>query len=68
MNKEEMKLRIIEVIADLGSEAYTNALYEIVVDKDFDYIPNMFDNMEDFFEFVEKWKPNKCFKEGREYD
>ena len=62
MTKEEMKLRIIEVIADLGSEAYTNVLYEIVVNKDFDYIPNLFDNMEEFFEFVEKWKPNKCSK------
>ena len=54
MTKEEMKLRIIELVADLGSEAYTNALYEIIVNKDFDYIPNLFDNMEEFFEFVEK--------------
>lgn len=67
MNKEEMKLRIIEVVADLGSEAYTNALYEIIVNGDYDYIPNLFNKMEDFFEFVKKWKPTKC-SEGEEND
>lgn len=62
MNRDEMKLRIIEVVADLGSEARANALYEIIVNEDYDYIPNLFNEMEDFFEFVEKWKPNKCSK------
>lgn len=60
MNREEMKLRIIEVVADLGSEAYTNALYEVIVNGDLDYIPNIFNDMEEFFEFIEKWTPKKC--------
>ena len=60
MNKEEMKLRIIEVVADYGHEAYINALYEVIINEDYDYIPNLFNTMEEFFEFVEKWKPNKC--------
>lgn len=65
MTNNKMKLRIIEVVADLGSEAYTNALYEIIVNEDYDYIPNLFNKMEDFFEFVKKWAPNKCC-EGEE--
>ena len=56
MTKEEMKLRIIEVVADLGSEAYTNALYEIIINKDFDYIENLFPTPEDFKDFIEKYK------------
>lgn len=60
MSKEEMKLRIIEVVADFGGEAYINALYEVIINEDYDYIPNLFNTMEEFFEFVEKWKPNKC--------
>ena len=65
MNKEEMKLRIIEVVADFGGEAYINALYEVIINEDYDYIPNLFNTMEEFFEFVKKWKPNKC-SEGEE--
>lgn len=65
MSKEEMKLRLIGVIADLGSEEYINTLYEIIICEDYDYIPNLFDKMEDFFEFVKKWEPNKC-SEGEE--
>lgn len=65
MSKEEMKLRLIGVIADLGSEEYINTLYEIIIYEDYDYIPNLFDKMENFFEFVKKWKPNKC-SEGEE--
>ena len=65
MSKEEMKLRIIEVVADFGGEAYINALYEVIINEDYDYIPNLFNTMEEFFEFVKKWEPNKC-SEGEE--
>ena len=65
MSKEEKKLRIIEVVADFGGESYINALYEVIINEDYDYIPNLFNTMEEFFEFVEKWKPNKC-SEGEE--
>ena len=60
MNKEEMKLKIIEVVADYGNEAYINALYEVIINEDYDYIPDLFETKEEFEEFIEKWKPNKC--------
>lgn len=65
MSKEEMKLRLIEVIAGLGSEEYINALYEIIIYEDYDYVPNLFNTQEEFEEFIEKWRPNKC-SEGEE--
>ena len=62
MNKE-MKLRIIEEIINLSDDnvspfvdRYLNALYEIIINKDFDYIENLFQTPEDFEEFIEKYK------------
>ena len=62
MNKE-MKLRIIEEIINLSDDnvspfvdRYLNALYEIIINKDFDYIENLFQTPEDFQEFIEKYK------------
>ena len=70
MNKEEMKLRIIEEIINLSDDnvspfvdRYLNALYEIIINKDFDYIENLFQTKEDFEEFIEKYKNDcKCGK------
>ena len=56
MSKEEMKLRIIEVVADFGGEAYINALYEVIINEDYDYIPGLFSTKEEFKEFIEKYK------------
>ena len=63
MTKEEMKLRIIEEIINLSDDnvspfvdRYLNALYEIIINKDFDYIENLFPTKEDFEEFIEKYK------------
>lgn len=56
MNKEEMKLRIIEVVADYGNEVYINALYEIIINEDYDYIEDLFDNKQAFKEFIDKYK------------
>ena len=56
MNKEEMKLKIIEVVADYGNEPYINALYEIIINEDYDYIEDLFPTKEDFEEFIEKYK------------
>ena len=56
MNKEEMKLRIIEVVADYGNEPYINALYEIIINEDYDYIEDLFPTKQDFKEFIEKYK------------
>ena len=58
-----MKLRIIEEIINVSednvspfAENYLNALYEIIVNEDYDYIENLFPTKEDFQEFIEKYK------------
>ena len=63
MTNREMKLRIIEEIINLREDnvspfvdRYLNALYEIIINKDFDYIENLFPTKEDFQEFIEKYK------------
>ena len=63
MTNREMKLRIIEEIINLSDDnvssfvdRYLNALYEIIINKDFDYIENLFQTPEDFQEFIEKYK------------
>ena len=54
MNKE--KLLLIEIILNIKSENYINALYEVIVRGDWDYIENLFPTKEDFKEFIEKYK------------
>ena len=63
MTNKEMKLRIIEEIISLSEDnvspfvdRYLNALYEIIINEDFDYIENLFPTKEDFQEFIEKYK------------
>ena len=63
MTNREMKLRIIEEIINVSednvspfAENYLNALYEIIVNEDYDYIENLFPTKEDFQEFIEKYK------------
>ena len=63
MTNREMKLRIIEEIINVSednvspfAENYLNALYEIIVNEDYDYIENLFPTKEDFEEFIEKYK------------
>ena len=60
---EKEKLRIIEKIINVSednvspfAENYLNALYEIIVNEDFDYIENLFPTKEEFKEFIEKYK------------
>ena len=59
MNKEQM---ILEIIAELleANEKYINGIYEVFVNEDYDYIPDLFVYKEDFEEFIEKYKPKKC--------
>ena len=66
MTIREMKLRIIEEIISLSEDnvspfvdRYLNALYEIIINEDFDYIENLFPTKEDFKEFIEKYKGDK---------
>ena len=63
MTNKEMKLRIIEEIINLRDDnvspfvdRYLNALYEIIINEDFDYIENLFPTKEDFEEFIGKYK------------
>ena len=67
MSKEEMKLRIIEEIINIREDnvspfvdRYLNALYEIIIHEDYDYIEDLFYNEQDFKDFIEK------FSEGDE--
>ena len=63
MTNREMKLRMIEEIINLREDnvspfvdRYLNALYEIIINEDYDYIENLFPTKEDFQEFIEKYK------------
>ena len=54
-----MKLELIEaIINDLSLRDIVN-LYEIIINKDYDYIENLFPTKEDFKEFIEKYKEDK---------
>lgn len=54
MNKE--KLLLIEIILNVKSENYINALYEVIVRGDWDYIEDLFPTKQDFKEFIDKYK------------
>ena len=54
MNKE--KIELIEAILNITDLDMINTLYEIVVNHDHDYIENLFNNFDDFKEFISKYK------------
>ena len=56
--KEQLKYKIIAEIVDLQSEIFVEAIYELVVNEDYDYIRNLM-TQEQFDEFIEKWTPKK---------
>lgn len=56
---KEMKFELIEAIINDLSSREINMLYEIIINKDFDYIENLFPTKEDFKEFIEKYKEDK---------
>ena len=49
---------LIEKIVEM-SEYKSSVLYEILINEDYDYIRNLM-TKEEFEDFIEKWKPNKC--------
>ena len=51
-----LKYELIKEIMETEEQDTINALYEIIVNKDFDYIENLFRTKEDFKEFIEKYK------------
>ena len=56
---EKMNTQIKELINKIINElneSKINALYEILINEDWDYIENLFQTPEDFEEFIEKYK------------
>ena len=53
MNKE--KIELIETILNINDNDIINTLYEIIVNHDYDYIENLFNNFDDFKEFISKY-------------
>lgn len=53
MNKE--KVQLIETILNINDLDMINTLYEIIVNHDYDYIENLFNNFDDFKEFISKY-------------
>lgn len=58
---KKQKQELINHIKTIRNENYINALYEVVVNGDYDYIENLFPTKEDFEDFIEKYKTDcKC--------
>lgn len=51
-----MKYELMKEIMEIEDIHIIVALYEIIINKDFDYIENLFRTKEDFKEFIEKYK------------
>lgn len=56
---EKMRYRIIQEIME-RRDFVLDAIYEILINEDYDYVPDLFETKEDFDEFIEKWTPKKC--------
>lgn len=59
---DQQKEKLIEDIKNnITNKSYINALYEVVVERDYDYIENLFRTKQDFIDFIEKYKDDcKC--------
>ena len=51
-----LKYELIKEIMEIEDQDTITTLYEIIINKDFDYIENLFRTKEDFKEFIEKYK------------
>ena len=54
----QIKELINKIINELN-ESKINALYEVIIKRDYDYIENLFPTKEDFKEFIEKYKEDQ---------
>ena len=50
---------LIDAIINGLDEKEVNALYEVIIKRDYDYIENLFRTKEDFKEFIEKLEEMK---------
>ena len=55
-----LKYELIKEIMEIEDQYTIITLYEIIINKDFDYIENLFPTKQEFKEFIEK------FSEGEE--
>ena len=55
----EKKLMLIDKLINGLMEEEVNALFEVIIHRDYDYIENLFRTKEDFKEFIEKYKEDK---------
>ena len=54
---------LIDAIINGLDEKEVNALYEVIIKRDYDYIENLFHTKQDFEDFIEKYKNDcKCGK------
>lgn len=51
-----LKYELIKEIMEIEDQDTITTLYEIIINKDFDYIENLFRTKEEFKEFIEKYK------------
>ena len=49
-------VELIDAIINGLDEKEVNALYEVIIKRDYDYVENLFPTKEDFKEFIEKYK------------
>lgn len=49
-----LKYELIKEIMEIEDQDIITSLYEIIINKDFDYIENLFPTKEEFEEFIEK--------------
>ena len=54
------KVALIDAIINGLDEKEVNALFEVIIHRDYDYVENLFRKKQDFKEFIEK------FSEGEE--
>lgn len=50
------KYELIQAIMEIEDQDTITTLYEIIINRDFDYIENLFKDKKDFKEFIEKYK------------
>lgn len=56
MDIDVQKDEIIEKILSIKDEKLIDALYEVLINEDYDYIENLFTKREYFDYFIEKYK------------
>ena len=54
-----MKYELIKEIMETDDIHKVVALYESIINNDFDYVENLFRTKQDFKEFIEKYQENK---------